>query len=152
MLESGVNFHSFSPSGNPAKLTTLPQLQTAASAGLKRKFVTTIGGDSSQQQNAVKIVRVNPSISIQPKKPTTATLVTPSTLSNQPKPGFVVRPSQPAASSVTKTLVVTSNTEVLKKQLEETQKMMEQFKEQLRQKELENAKLKKLLEKSDRSP
>jgi hypothetical protein len=143
-------------SGNPAKLTTLPQLQSAAtSAALKRKIVTTADLSQSQSENrTVKIVRVNPSISIQPKKPTTATLVTSSsaTLSTTSKPGFVVRPAQTTTANVTKTIVVTSNAELLKKQLEESQKMVEQFREQLRQQEVENARLKKLLEKSDSSP
>jgi hypothetical protein len=35
--------------------------------------------------------------------------------------------------------------------LEESQKMVERFKEQLRQQEMENARLKKLLQKSDLS-
>jgi hypothetical protein len=150
-----LKFFVFFP-GNPAKLTTLPQLQSAAtSAALKRKIVTTADLSQSQSENrTVKIVRVNPSISIQPKKPTTATLVTSSnaTLSTTSKPGFVVRPAQTTTANVTKTIVVTSNAELLKKQLEESQKMVEQFREQLRQQEVENARLKKLLEKSDSSP
>ena len=67
-----------------------------------------------------------------------------------------------APSNVTKTVVVTSAgassnlqstsaAELLKKQLEESQRTVERFKEQLRQQELENARLKKLLEKSDLS-
>jgi hypothetical protein len=106
--------------------------------------------DNRATPGTLKIVRVNPSISIQPKKPTTATLVTTSSIS---KPGFIVKTTQ-APSNVTKTVVVTSsmaNSDLLKRQLEESQKMVERFKEQLRQQEMENARLKKLLQKSDLS-
>ena len=155
-------------SGNPARLSSLPQFQ---SSGLKRKIVSASGiGPSDISHHpldnrgggTVKIVRVNPSISIQPKKPTTATLVTSTgsiSSTGQIKPGFTVKMSQ-APSNVTKTVVVTSAgassnlqstsaAELLKKQLEESQRTVERFKEQLRQQELENARLKKLLEKSD---
>jgi hypothetical protein len=44
-----------------------------------------------------------------------------------------------------------ANSDLLKRQLEESQKMVERFKEQLRQQEMENARLKKLLQKSDLS-
>jgi hypothetical protein len=111
---------------------------------------TTAAASDPQDNRTVKIVRVNPSISIQTKKPTAATLVTSSSSASASKPGFVVRAS-PAPTNVTKTIVVTSSAELLKKQLEESQKMVERVKEQLRQQELENARLKRLLEKSDLS-
>ena len=56
--------------------------------------------------------------------------------------------------AVTKTVIVTkptsaaSNDDQLKRQLEESQRMVEQFKEQLKRQELENARLKMLLEKN----
>ena len=121
---------------------------------MKRKIVTAseLSLQSQGENRTVKIVRVNPSISIQPKKPTAATLITTSNaMSASPKPGFVVRSSQPTSSNVTKTIVVTSSAEALKKQLEESQKMVEQFREQLRKQEQENARLKRLLETSDAS-
>lgn len=96
-------------------------------------------------------MRMSPSASIQPKKPTTATLVTPT---GQIKTGFTVKVPQ-TSSNVTKTIVVTSSgsssQSTLFKQLEESQKAVERFKEQLRQQELENARLKKMLEGSDLS-
>ena len=139
--------------GNPAKLTSLQQLQ---SSSLKRKLVPASG--PSDNRGTVKIMRVNPSASIQPKKPTTATLVT---STGQIKPGFTVKVPQ-SSSNVTKTIVVTSSgassssqstsaADLIKKQLEESQRAVERFKEQLRQQELENARLKKMLERSDLS-
>jgi len=141
-------------SGNPAKLTSLQQLQ---SSSLKRKLVPASG--PSDNRGTVKIMRMNPSASIQPKKPTTATLVT---STGQLKPGFTVKVPQ-TSSNVTKTIVVTSagassssqstssTADLIKKQLEESQRAIERFKEQLRQQELETARLKKMLERSDLS-
>jgi hypothetical protein len=109
--------------------------------GLKRKIVAS--GETSQlvENRALKVVRVNPpSISIQPKKPSTIVTTSQSTL----KPGVTVKATQ-APTNATKTVVVT-NADLLKKQLEASQKMVEQFKEQLRQQEMENARLKMLLE------
>jgi hypothetical protein len=111
--------------------------------GLKRKIVAS--GETSQlvENRALKVVRVNPpSISIQPKKP--STIVTTTTSQSTLKPGFTVKATQ-APTNATKTVVVT-NADLLKKQLEASQKMVEQFKEQLRQQEMENARLKMLLE------
>ena len=58
------------------------------------------------------------------------------------------------ATPLTKTVIVTkptsaaSNDDQLKRQLEESQRMVEQFKEQHKRQELENARLKMLLEKN----
>ena len=117
--------------------------------GLKRKIVAS--GETSQlvENRALKVVRVNPSISIQPKKPT-STIVT-TTSQTTLRPGFTIKTTQAATNATTKTVVVTNpnvttNADLLKKQLEASQKMVEQFKEQLRQQEMENARLKLLLE------
>jgi Ulp1 family protease len=153
----------YSISGNPAKLTSLPQFQ---SSGIKRKIVTTSSVAPSdishhpldnRSGGTVKIVRVNPSISIQPKKATAATLVTSSSASSTIKPGFTVKMTQ-APSAVTKTVVVTSSgaslsaaasKELLRKQFEEKQRAIERSKEQLRLQELEYENMRKMFESQD---
>ena len=133
-------FYSFL--GNTTKLTTLPPLETI---GIKRAS----GNGDNASNRQLKIVRVNPSVSIQPKKPTVVTIGGSSSSAPQTSAGFTLRTT--SVQSKLKTVIVTkpsltnSNSDVLKRQLEESQKMLEQFKEQLRQQEIENARLKMLL-------
>ncbi len=74
------------------------------------------------------------------------------TSSSQSKTGFSVKTT--LAPSTSKAIVVTNpslsapDTNLLKKQLDESNKMMELFKEKLKRQELENARLKMLLEKN----
>ena len=134
-------------SGNATKLTTLPQV------GVKRDASSSLSSTTTNGNRPVKIIRVNPSISIQPKKPTVVTVGSSSLALSAASQIRTVK-----AVPTTKTVIVTkptmtataaaSNDDLLKKQLEESQRMVEQFKEQLKRQELENARLKMLLEKN----
>lgn len=108
---------------------------------------------TSTTNRPVKIIRVNPSISIQPKKPTVVTVgSSSSSLSLSSAPQIKTVKAVPTTKTVIVTkpssTPVTSADDQLKKQLEESQRMVEQFKEQLKRQELENARLKMLLEKN----